>query len=238
MTKQERAVRTRSQLIAAAAHAFHRNGFTRTNLTGVSHQVGVSSGALYFHFDSKEALATEVVSQASGALHDAARHVYRASTSSLQCLIDTSHSLAELLRSDTVVKAGFQLNCAGHGGSRTDLRQEWQACVQRLLAEAAREDALAPGASRQSIVAAVVAATVGFEVLSRDDFQWLSRHSLSGFWSLQLPCIAAPDVLDRLSPSGSDAALHGPRVTRPRDAEWARAGSPLRNDHPRTRQSP
>ncbi|MEV0526117.1 ScbR family autoregulator-binding transcription factor [Streptomyces sp. NPDC050439] len=202
MTKQERAVRTRSQLIVAAAHAFDRHGFTRTNLTSVSGQVGVSSGALYFHFDNKEALATEVVSQASGALRDAARRVYRASTSPLQCLIDTSHTLAELLRSDPVVKAGFRLNCAGHGGGRTDLRQEWQLCVQRLLAEAAREDALSPGTSRQSIVAAVVAATVGFEVLGRDDFQWLSRHSLGRFWSLQLPCIAAPETLTRLTPFG------------------------------------
>ncbi|MGW6275302.1 ScbR family autoregulator-binding transcription factor [Streptomyces sp. NPDC055060] len=231
MTKQERAVRTRSQLIAAAALAFHQNGFTRTSLTGISHQVGVSSGALYFHFESKEALATEVVSRASRALQDSARHVYRVSTSSLQCLIDTSHALAELLRSDTVVKAGFQLNCAGHGGNRTDLRQDWQVCVQRLLAEAAKEGTLAPGASRQSIVTAVVAATVGFEVLSRDDYQWLSRHSLTGFWSLQLPGIATPESLGLLSAAGSEAALQGPRVTRPGETRWARADGPRTGGH-------
>ncbi|MGW7071648.1 ScbR family autoregulator-binding transcription factor [Streptomyces sp. NPDC054855] len=236
MTKQERAVRTRSQLIAAAALAFHKHGFTRTSLTNISHQVGVSSGALYFHFESKEALATEVVSQASRALQDAARQSCRAGTSSLQRLIDTSHALAELLRSDTVVRAGFRLNCAGHGAGRTDLCQEWQACVQRLLAEAAREGSLAPGASRQSIVAALVAATVGFEVLSRDDFQWLSRHALSGFWSLQLPCIAAPEVLDRLSPAGSEAAVHAPRVTRPGDGLWTRPGG-TRIDGPKTHRA-
>src|SRR4051812_42767773 len=102
MTKQERAARTRSQLIAAAADVFNRNGFVRTNLTAVSRQAGVSTGALYFHFENKEELAAAVVSQSVGAIRSALRRVHRSRACALQRLIDASHAIAALLRSDSV----------------------------------------------------------------------------------------------------------------------------------------
>jgi AcrR family transcriptional regulator len=203
MTKQERAARTRSQLIAAAADVFNRNGFVRTNLTVVSRQAGVSSGALYFHFENKEELAAAVVSQSVGAMRSAVGRVHRSRVCALQRLIDASHVIAALLRSDSVVKAGVLLNQEGHG-RRPDLRQEWHAHIRRLLAEAAREDMLAPEVSRQSAAGAIMASTVGFEVLGRDDFAWLSRHAIASLWGFHLPALASGTALHRLEAAGTD----------------------------------
>ncbi|MGW7089729.1 ScbR family autoregulator-binding transcription factor [Streptomyces sp. NPDC054871] len=203
MTKQERAARTRSQLIAAAADVFNRNGFVRASLTKVSRQAGVSTGALYFHFENKEELAAAVVSQAVGALRSAVRTVHGRRTCALQRLIDASHAIAALLRSDSVVKAGVLLNQEGHG-RRPDLRQEWHAHIQRLLTEAARENMLVPDLSRQSAAGAIMSSTVGFEVLGRDDFAWLSRHTIAAFWGFQLPALADRTALHHLAAAGTD----------------------------------
>ncbi|MEN8655977.1 ScbR family autoregulator-binding transcription factor [Streptomyces sp. 21So2-11] len=215
MSKQERAVRTRKLLIASAARAFYEHGYTRTSLTTVSSRVGVSSGALYFHFENKAALATAVEAEASSALRAVTRRACRSRNSSLQALIDTTHGLAELLRTSIVAKAGFQLNSGDFEGPRVNLRDEWWECVQRLLSGASREHALDPGLPRRAIASSIVAATVGFEVLSRSDQEWLSRESVTGFWQLQLPCLTAPGVAGRLDPSGTGPSGTGPAGTGP-----------------------
>ncbi|MDI3389877.1 ScbR family autoregulator-binding transcription factor [Streptomyces sp. B-S-A8] len=203
MTKQERAVRTRYQLIAAAADVFNRNGFVRTNLAAVSRRANVSTGALYFHFERKEELAAAVVNQAVGSIRSAVQRVHHSPACALQRLVDATHAIAALLRTDSVVKAGVLLNQEGYG-PRPDLRLEWHTHIQRLLAEAEREDMLAPDVSQQSAASAITASTVGFEVLGRDDLQWLSRHALTSFWGFHLPALAAGPALGRLDAAGTD----------------------------------
>jgi hypothetical protein len=55
-------------------------------------------------------------------------------------------------------------------------------------------------------VVAVVAATVGFEVLGSQDSTWLSYRTLTQFWRLLLPRLASPSTLDRLRAEGRDGA--------------------------------
>jgi AcrR family transcriptional regulator len=46
----------REHILAAAAHCFARAGFHRTTMQDICREAGVSPGALYVYFDSKEAL--------------------------------------------------------------------------------------------------------------------------------------------------------------------------------------
>ncbi|WP_156727220.1 ScbR family autoregulator-binding transcription factor [Streptomyces apocyni] len=229
MSKQERAVRTRSQLIVSAARAFRQHGYTEASMTAISRLSGVSSGALYFHFPSKAALAEAVETEASHTLHTVARRSGEGRVSGLQALVDTSHALAQVLRENVVAKAGLRLNCDGHA-SRLDLHLEWQTCVHRLLTEAARDGWLNPELSRQHTASAIVAATVGFEVLSDSDQAWISRGSLTGFWQLQLPRMATPEALGQLDPAGSESAWTAaqavPRVPEPAAAPTDTAAHP------------
>ena len=57
MRHQERAERTREQIVRAAAVCFDTRGFGATSLSGIVETAKVSKGALYFHFTSKEKLA-------------------------------------------------------------------------------------------------------------------------------------------------------------------------------------
>ncbi|MEU1623908.1 ScbR family autoregulator-binding transcription factor [Streptomyces sp. NPDC020096] len=202
MTQQERAARTRRELIRAAAGTFVQHGYAQARLADISASAGVSPGALHFHFENKAALAAAVEAEASVALRGAARHVYQSRQIALQALTDATHALAELLRSDLVARSGFQLSCQNTVGTGLSLRQEWQGCVQHLLALAGCEGTLAEGVAVQDMATAIVGATIGFEVLGRDNPEWLSRQTITRFWRVMQPRLAAPEVLERLNPAG------------------------------------
>ncbi|WP_035798952.1 ScbR family autoregulator-binding transcription factor [Kitasatospora mediocidica] len=207
MTKQERAERTRRELIRSAADAFDRHGYVQARMAGISAEAGVSSGALHFHFENKATLAAAVEGEAALALRTAARHATRRSVNSLQALTDISHALAELLRSDVTVRAGFQLSCDTAKEPGVSLRQEWQSCVQQLIAQASTEGVLAPGISQESLADAIVATTTGFQVLGRENREWLARSALTGFWQLLLPHMATPEALRGLDPGGTAPSI-------------------------------
>lgn len=204
--KQERAVRTRQALIQSAAHTFERYGFTQSRLSDISASAGVSPGALHFHFESKAAVAKAVEQEAATALRRTARAIVRHQEHALQRLTDISHALADRLRRDVVARAGFRLSCESDRRTGLDLLQEWQSCVQQLLAEAADEGALAKAVGQQELADTIVAATIGLEVLGRRDTEWLSRPTLTAFWQLMLPTFAAENTADRLIPAGSNRA--------------------------------
>lgn len=54
--KQERAVRTRKEILDAAIHLFGRRGFLATTMTEMAKAIKMTPGALYWHFATKEDL--------------------------------------------------------------------------------------------------------------------------------------------------------------------------------------
>jgi AcrR family transcriptional regulator len=61
LTREEKKARTRSQLIAAAATVFARRGFMAASLDEVAEEAGLTKGAVYSNFDSKEELFQAVI---------------------------------------------------------------------------------------------------------------------------------------------------------------------------------
>src|SRR5271155_5482668 len=55
--------RTRVRLLQAAFQEMHRSGFRSTDLDAILAKAGVTKGALYYHFDNKEALGYAVVDE-------------------------------------------------------------------------------------------------------------------------------------------------------------------------------
>ncbi|MBB1242013.1 TetR family transcriptional regulator [Streptomyces durbertensis] len=192
--KQERAVRTRERLVASAAEAFDRHGFTAASLTAISRSAGVSNGALHFHFESKEALAVAVEAAAAARVGALAEVAAGSEGPAIQALVDASHRLVRLLREDVVVRAGFRLGGDLSASVVDSLPLLWHRGVVGLLDKARREGALTAGVSPGDAAAAVVAVVVGCDVLARTDEEWLSSGVLAGFWRLLLPRLAAGPV--------------------------------------------
>ncbi|MFD3440436.1 ScbR family autoregulator-binding transcription factor [Streptomyces sp. NPDC058685] len=216
MKQQERAVRTRRALVHSAAEAFERHGYVQARLARISADAGVSPGALHFHFENKAALARAVQASAGRRLRRAVgTAARRPGANALQRLTDTSHALAEQLRTDVVARAGYRLSreqthtTAHHGGQ--DLCGQWQTYVRQQLTEAARHNLLTDAATSHETAAAIVAATTGLEALARSDATWLSHETLTHWWELALRCLAAPTALATLRPAGT----HTPRPPHP-----------------------
>ncbi|GGM25380.1 TetR/AcrR family transcriptional regulator [Dactylosporangium sucinum] len=61
---------TRDEILAAAARQFARAGFKGTSLHDIAVEVGCSKAALLYHFDSKEAILTEMCAPAIAELRE------------------------------------------------------------------------------------------------------------------------------------------------------------------------
>jgi AcrR family transcriptional regulator len=105
MVRQERAERTRQTIIEAAAEVFDQHGFAGASVSEILARAGVTKGALYFHFPSKEAIAAEIEGSELAELNAIAS----ASGPFLQAVIDLSHTMAQALRESPIVRASIRL---------------------------------------------------------------------------------------------------------------------------------
>jgi len=199
MVKQERALRTRQALIRAAAEAFVQEGFQAASVARISSCAGVSNGALHFHFPSKAMLADAVEESAAAILQTVTSEPARAGASHLQQLIDITHQLARTLREDVVLRSGFALSGEATREPRTDLRACWRRRIEDEVGRSLACGELREGVHPGWVGAAVMAATVGFEVLGARDAAWLSASTLTKFWLLLLPSLASEAVIADLT---------------------------------------
>jgi AcrR family transcriptional regulator len=56
LTREESKARTRGELLRAASRLFLRNGFVATSLADIAEEAGLTKGAVYSNFESKEEL--------------------------------------------------------------------------------------------------------------------------------------------------------------------------------------
>ncbi|WP_405584688.1 ScbR family autoregulator-binding transcription factor [Streptomyces sp. NBC_01190] len=107
--KQERAVRTRGQVLDAAAQAFAAKGFPGVTILEVAERTGMTKGAVYFHYPSKEALAIAVAEEFYDRLPAIAATVRERALPPLESVAELLTSTAVAFRDDTVIQAGARL---------------------------------------------------------------------------------------------------------------------------------
>jgi TetR/AcrR family acrAB operon transcriptional repressor len=67
-TKEEAAI-TRKQLLQAALTVFGRKGYSAATLEEIASEAGLTRGAIYWHFDGKEALYKALVTERSAGIN-------------------------------------------------------------------------------------------------------------------------------------------------------------------------
>ncbi|MFY4721906.1 ScbR family autoregulator-binding transcription factor [Streptomyces sp. LaBMicrA B280] len=107
--KQQRAVRTRGQVLDAAAEAFATRGFPTVTVQDVAELAGVTKGAVYFHFANKEALAQAVAEEFYHLLGIIGQEVKEADLAPLEAVAELLMRTAAAFRDDTMVQAGARL---------------------------------------------------------------------------------------------------------------------------------
>ncbi|MFF5935586.1 ScbR family autoregulator-binding transcription factor [Streptomyces sp. NPDC012508] len=189
--KQERAVRTRNLIMKAAAELFDEEGYEGASVTRIVKRAGVTLGALYFHFPSKQDLAHEVM--------NAQPHVIEPllESSGLQRLVDITLVWAHRLQTDPLLRAGVRLAVeqSRFGMRDSDSFEGWKDIMVGHLEVARAEGSLREGVSPEEVAQFVVGACTGVQLYSqlltgRAD---LTERTCS-MWRLLLPGIAAPDA--------------------------------------------
>jgi AcrR family transcriptional regulator len=105
--KQERAIRTRGQVLNAAAAAFAERGFPSVTMLDIAELTGMTKGAVYFHYPNKEAVAVAVAEEFYAWLNQLMDDVRELPP--LQAVVEYFTRAAVGFRDDKMVQAGARL---------------------------------------------------------------------------------------------------------------------------------
>ncbi|WP_418959810.1 ScbR family autoregulator-binding transcription factor [Streptomyces tritici] len=201
--KQERAIRTRELIIRAAAEAFDETGYHAASITTISKKAGVTQGAMYFHFKTKQALA-QAVMLAQGSFVE-----LPGQSTGLQRLLDTNFYLARQLQQNVLFRAGVRLAVEqGDFGLQDDTAyQEWADQFHAILVEADTCGELLPDVDTREFAQVLVGAYSGVQLFSKIASGSADLpQRIASLWRYLLPAIATPETIARLrvEPSGHD----------------------------------
>ncbi|WP_326719292.1 TetR/AcrR family transcriptional regulator [Streptomyces sp. NBC_00243] len=107
--KQERAVRTRERILAAAAQAFAAKGYPAVTILDVAEAAGMTKGAVYFHYENKDALALAVTDLFYRRIGEVADAVEELDLSPIGSVAELLLRTATAFRDETVLQAGARL---------------------------------------------------------------------------------------------------------------------------------
>lgn len=201
MAKQERSERTQEKLIVSAAEQFALQGFVKATLGDVSRAAGVTKGALFFHFATKDDLAAAVQRRGQDILDAMIADMSSSGGSCLQVAVDAIHALSRMLRSDPFVRAGVRIARDRAAGSPTptDFYPLWLGRLGEVLERARRNGELAADVADVSVHALVTSVVCAVETLAwmgvpeNEGDKWLGS-----LLELVLPVIASADGLRRV----------------------------------------
>jgi AcrR family transcriptional regulator len=197
---QARSEHTRRKLVRAGAEMFNRNGYASATLKQIAGNAGVTKGALYFHFASKDGLAEAVQELGCAMLREFVAGHRRAGLAPVQCLIDITHWLARTLHEDPVVRASFRITteCTGREPSVTDFHQAWIGEVLLLIEQARAAGDLRAPAAEDGPETLLSAAVCGIEVLSGTGLPYPElRRRVGALWESLLLALVPPGEAGR-----------------------------------------
>lgn len=140
MARQVRSEATRRRILDAAIDVFGDVGYAAAGWNTIIERTGMTKGALYHHFDSKESLASAIIEEGSDVVLTAFRNVCGSSSPALENMIHGTFTLANVFSSDRLARAAEQLTAALAGFNKAAARF-CESLVDLMAAEARRAKA-------------------------------------------------------------------------------------------------
>jgi AcrR family transcriptional regulator len=180
--QQERAIRTRAQILEAAAEIFAARGYRGASVKDVAERVGMTKGAVYFHFPSKESLAIAVVEEHYARWPVAMEEIRSQGFSPLETVEEMLNRAARAFRDEPVMQAGARLqNERAFIDAELPLPYvDWTHLLQSLLQDAREAGQLRAGVEPEASARALVAAFFGMQHISDNLHQ---RTDIMERWS-------------------------------------------------------
>lgn len=163
--KQDRALRTRAQILQAAAIAFADKGFPAVTVLDVAELTGMTKGAVYFHYANKEALAIAVVEAFYRQWPPLADEVQAMDLSPLDMISELLVRTAVRFRDDKITQAGARLQIERSliNAKLQSPFVDYTAILERLLTRAAEAGQLPEGSRPDTLARVLISAFFGVQ---------------------------------------------------------------------------
>ena len=202
MARQERAEQTRKAILDAAASRFDAVGFLGASLSDILAEAGVTKGALYFHFKSKEELADALIRE-QFTVWDPLADI---DNPGLQTAIDLTQNMGHSLRTDVRVRAGIRL-VIEQGSFVTpaaNAYKQWIDTVHGLLLAAKAAGDVRKDVNAHDLAQYVVASFTGSQLSSQVLTGRTDLHERITFmWQTILNAVVPPRRLHKFDPAGT-----------------------------------
>ncbi|GAA1953932.1 ScbR family autoregulator-binding transcription factor [Agromyces allii] len=199
MVQQERARVTRDKIMFGAADVIRRVGYAAATLGEIGEAAGVTKGALYFHFASKEEIARALIEEQHSSTRAAAVEIIESGGPAVELMMRLCADLAVRLVDDPIVRAGITLttDTSTLDTPLQDPYRDWMGTFEELASQAERAGETKTRVKPDALARFIIPAFTGVQLVSetfseRKDL--LERvHEM---WQVLLAAIVAPDALD------------------------------------------
>lgn len=195
MAPQARSETTRQKLVDAAVDLFSEVGYAAAGLGEIIERAGMTKGALYHHFDSKEALATAIIEQGTDLTRDAFRQVCESSSPALENLIHGVFIVTDLLLSNKTARTAEQLSrgLAGFNAAASQVLSSRLDAMTKQASLASTEGDLREGLDPSVVSESILNAMLGAQLLAANSNDHVKRLTRS--LGLLLPAFVADTSL-------------------------------------------
>lgn len=199
MALQARAEATRRKIIDTAVELFSELGYGETGLADVLQRAGVSKGAFYYHFDSKEAVAKAIIDEFDNRAAIAVEENFDPSEPTLDGMIKSTFAMQHLMHRDPAIQIGQMLsqalNQVSSAGSR--MYSGWTEKFQEMVNAIAGAGGIRADVDPLDVADAIWSGVLGAHLVSAargdDPYARLARS-----WRVLVLSIAPEDAVGRL----------------------------------------
>ena len=176
--------RTRKRLLQAAFHEIHRSGFRSADVDAILAKAGVTKGALYYHFDSKEALGYAVVDEVI------ASNLHQKWVQPLRNAKNPIDVLVRIIQSESLKRADVQRGCPllnlsqemsgldeGFRRRTAKLYKDWRDAMAEALREGQKRRVVRSDINANETATFLIAAWEGYVVLGKNSQDPLTMQS-------------------------------------------------------------
>ena len=184
--------RTRARLLQAASREIHRSGFRSADLNAILAAAGVTKGALYHHFDSKEALGYAVVDEIIAVMtHEKWVRPLQDAQNPIDVLLHIIHSIStkkeDLQHGCPLLNLSQEMSGLDEGFRRRteDVFRDWHDAIAAALREGQKRRVVRSDIDPDETATFLIAAYEGFVALGknsqdprtmRSGHSWVSSH--------------------------------------------------------------
>ncbi|BBY29085.1 ScbR family autoregulator-binding transcription factor [Mycolicibacterium sediminis] len=215
MVRQARSEATRRRIIDSAIDLINEIGYPAAGLADIIERAELTKGALYYHFDSKEALATTIIEEGATTVLDAFRAAGRSSSPAMENIVHGLFVVTDVLGTDRVAQAAGRL-LRTFGGFNPAAKQTYATLLDemtRLTTSAITEGDLRDDIDPEDASNAIIGALLGAELLSSAlaDSTDL-RVRFGKVWAVMLPALISEDSLGYYREFLARQSLRAPRT--------------------------